>query len=202
MSSFLRYATGQTDRPYEAWIYSFEESDDDFAASRATDLLLKSLPHTHSAQHHYGPTRPERRRSQDGYVGSDDDSSREAPAKSPERVFFGGSREPDKGRKWDHARQGEPVIVQAVLPQISSRWKTFVKSSMYGPAPNEDGRRVDDSFLDKQTPGYVHPWRGDVEGGDPEKALGLTRRKIRRRIWYERIQVGLLQNRLYASTDF
>jgi len=164
-------------------------------------MLLKSPPHAHSAQHHYAPARPERRRSQDGYVDSDDDNSRETPAKLPERVFWGGSREPDKGRKWDHARQGEPVIVQAGIPQISSPWKTFVKSSMYGPAPDEDVRRVDDSFLDEQTPGYVQPWRGDVEGGDPEKALGLTRRKIRRRIWYERIQVEPLQNQLHAIAD-
>jgi len=130
---------------------------------------------------------PERRRSQDGYVDSDNDTSEETPAKSPERGFFGGSKEPDKGRKWDHARQGDPVILQA---GGSSPWKTFVKSSMYGPALDEDGRRVDESFLEEQTPGYVQPWRGDVEGGDPEKALGLTRRKIRQRMWYQRIQVG------------
>jgi hypothetical protein len=131
--------------------------------------------------------RPARRRSQDGYMDSDDETSGETPVKSPERGFFGGSKEPDKGRKWDHARQGDPVILQA---GVSSPWNTFVKSSMYGPALDEDGRRVNESFLEEQTPGYVQPWRGDVDGGDPEKALGLTRRKIRRRMWYQRIQVG------------
>jgi hypothetical protein len=161
-------------------------------------MLLESPPYVHSAQHHFASTKLERRRSQDGYVDSDDDTSRETPAKSPERGFFGGPKEPDKGRKWDHARQGDPVILQA---GVSSPWKTFVKSSMYGPALDEDVRRVDESFLEEQTPGYVHPWRGDVEGGDPEKALGLTRRKIRQRMWYQRIQVRTLSKSLYLAVS-
>src|ERR1700740_1446463 len=104
-------------------------------------MPLKPPTHAHSAEHHFASMRPERRRSQDGYVDSDDDTSREMPAKSLERGFFGGSKEPDKGRRWDHARQGDPVIIQA---GVSSPWKTFVKSSMYGPALDEDGRRVEE----------------------------------------------------------
>jgi len=161
-------------------------------------MLLNSPPHAYSAQHHFAPMRPKRRRSQDGYVDSDEDISGETQAKSPERGFFGGPKEPDKGRKWDHARQGDPVILQA---GVSSPWKTFVRSSMYGPEIDEDGRRVDESFLGKQTPGYVQPWRGDIEGGHPEKPLSLTRRKLRQRMWYQRIQVGTQKSQLLSITN-
>jgi hypothetical protein len=147
------------------------------------------------AQHHYTPSKPERRKSQDGYVSSDDDDeSHENLPKSAERGLFGGSKEPDRGRKWDHARQGDPVIVQSGTLQMSSPWKTFVRSSMYGYTMHKEGQRVDSTFLDQQTPGYENPWRGDVEGADPEKALGLRRSKKRRRVWYERIQVRMLRS--------
>jgi hypothetical protein len=48
----------------------------------------------------------------------------------------------------------------------------YIKSSMYGPAQEEDGKVVDPRFLQQQTPGYQNPWRGDLEhNGDPEKGL-------------------------------
>jgi hypothetical protein len=33
--------------------------------------------------------------------------------KRAETGFFGGLREPVRGRKWDHAREGDPVIMGA-----------------------------------------------------------------------------------------
>lgn len=183
---------------HAAWIDSVEETDEQSLPSRVTDLLLPAPPQAHSAQHHYSPTKPERRRSQDGYVESDDDVSRETMSKLPERIFFGGPKGPDKGRKWDHVREGEPVIVQSGTPDISSRWRKFVKSSMYGPPLEEDRKLVDTSFLEEQTPGYTRPWRGDLEGDDPEKLLGLRPSKRRRRVWYERIQVRMPRNCLVS----
>lgn len=179
---------------HAAWIDSFEENDGQSIPSRVRDLLLPAPPQTHFAQHHYCPTKPERRRSQDGFVESDDEVSHEILPKLPERSFFGGPKEPDKGRKWDHVREGEPVIVQSGVPNISSRWRNFVKSSMYGPLLEEDGKLVETSFLDEQTPGYTRPWRGDLEGEDPEKLLGLRPSKRRRRMWYERVQVRISQS--------
>ena len=126
--------------------------------------------------------------SQDGYVDNFDDVSQGGLEKKPETGFFGGHKEPVKGRKWDHARDGDPVIMQSV--QASSPWRMYIKSSMYGPAQEEDGKVVDPKFLQQQTPGYQKPWRGDLENsGDPEKGL-LHNRKKQRSIM-RTIQVGL-----------
>jgi hypothetical protein len=144
----------------------------------------------HSAQHHYLPSKPRRRVSQDGFVDTDGDSLNGARVKAQERGLFG-AREPDRGRKWDHCREGDPVILQSGV-QKTSPWTKFVRSSAYGPAAEEAGERVNEAFLDLQTPGLDKPWRGDMEGVDLEKALGLLHTKKRRKIWYQRIQVRRL----------
>ncbi len=126
--------------------------------------------------------------SQDGYIESDDDLSDGPVAVRAKTGLFG--REPDKGRKWDHAREGDPVIMQSGF-QSSSPWTTFIRSSMYGPSEAEDVRRVDNAFLDAQTPGYQNPWRGDIDSDDPEKALGLLHSRRKQRLWYERLQVSI-----------
>jgi hypothetical protein len=141
--------------------------------------LLSSPARAHSAQHHYNPKAPERRISTDGYV----DSYEETPKKPAETGFFGGHREPVKGRKWDYAREGDPVIMQSGVQPNSSSWRTYIKSSRYGPPLHEDAEIVDNEFLQQQTPGYQKPWRGDLEGGDdPEKHIrGLIHSKKQRR---------------------
>jgi hypothetical protein len=126
--------------------------------------------------------------SKDGYVDTYETSD-SLGNKVPERGLFGTTREPVRGRKWDYAREGDPVIMSAPVGE-ASRWATFVKSSMYGPAGGEDVKRVEPEFLNIQTPGYSQPWRGDVSGDDPEKALGLFRRKERTQAWYEKFQVS------------
>lgn len=106
-----------------------------------------------------------------------------------------------KGRKWDHAREGDPVIMQSGVIQTSSPWRTYIKSSMYGPALDEDGKIVDAQFLQQQTPGYQKPWRGDMEGNDdPEKLSGLLHNKKQRRTLMKRFQV-CLPNSLWNITD-
>lgn len=172
----------------QAWIDSFERGEDEIA--QPTDRLLAHPSQAHAAQHHFDATKLERRVSKDGWVDDDDKSSPGVAEKAPERTLFGKAKEPVRGRRWDHVRDREPVISRAAASQPVSPWRTFVKSSAYGPAINEDGTTVDANFLDQQTPGYSRPWRGDVEGDDPEKAPGMFHsKKRRRRLWYERFQV-------------
>lgn len=129
----------------------------------------------------------------DGYVDDYDDEI----SKKPETGFFGGHKEPVKGRKWDHAREGDPVIMQSGVQPNSSSWRTYIKASMYGPAINEDGEKVDQAFLQQQTPGYQKPWRGDLEGGDdPEKLSGLLHNKKQRKNFIKRLQHNLLMHPL------
>lgn len=105
--------------------------------------------------------------------------------KKPETGFFGS--QPVRGRKWDHRRDGDPVIMRA-SDQNASPWRQYIKASMYGPGPAES-ERVDEEFLRQQTPGYDTPWVGDLEGGDSEKLSGLLRSKRRRRGFFKTIQV-------------
>ncbi len=178
-----------------AWIDSYEEGEEVLVA-KPTDQLLSSPLRAHAPQHHYVPTAPSRRISQDGYVDTFDDFSENVPQKKHETNFFGGHKEPVRGRKWDHAREGDPVIMQYGVLQTTSPWRTYIKSSQYGPAINEDGRRVDENFLAQQTPGYQQPWRGDVEGGDPEKLSGLLHNRKQQKTMMRRIQHTLLMHPL------
>ena len=126
--------------------------------------------------------------SQDGFIDTYEDLSH--TEKKPETGFFGGHREPVRGRKWDHAREGDPVIMQSGVLPTSSPWRTYIKSSMYGPAISEDAKQVDEEFLQQQTPGYQKPWRGDLEGNeDSEKLTGLLHLRKQRRSLIKRFQV-------------
>ena len=123
-----------------------------------------------------------------------DEASKGIHEKRTETGFFG-HKEPVRGRKWDHARDGEPVIMKSGIPQHSSPWGTFIKSSMYGPPLSESAKRVDEEFLRQQTPGYEKPWRGDLESNeDPDSTFtGLLYSKKKRRTFINRFQVSYNQ---------
>jgi hypothetical protein len=60
---------------------------------------------------------------------------------------------------------------------------------MYG-GLDEPGMRVDEEFLQQQTPGYQKPWRGDLEDhADPESLAGLLQSKRQRKSFLKRLQV-------------
>lgn len=121
-----------------------------------------------------------------------DEDSHGGNSKKPETGFFGGHKEPVKGRKWDHARDADPVIVQSGDVPVRSPWVPFIKSSMYAPAQDEDRRLVTPEFLQQQTPGYAKPWRGDLEVGEEnEKFSALFRSKKKRKTIFKRLQVWL-----------
>lgn len=163
--------------------------------SKPTDGLLARPPTALPPQHHYAAAKLDRRMSKDGFVDADADVSETAKV-VPERGLFGTIREPVRGRKWDHAREGDPVIMQSHRGGGSSPWSTFAKSSRYGPPIGEEGEKVDPGFLDQQTPGYARPWCGDARGEDPEKALGLLHRKRKRLLWYQRAERSILMHPL------
>ena len=171
-----------------AWIDSFEDGED--VSSKPTDRLLSSPSRSHPAQHHYTPSNTARRMSQDGFVDTYDDAAHGMAEKKTDTGFFGGHREPVKGRKWDHARDGDPVIMQSGVLPTSSPWRTFVKASMYGPGMSEDVEKKNAKFLRDQTPGYEKPWRGDLESNDdPDTLSNLLHNKKRQRSLFKRVQV-------------
>jgi hypothetical protein len=184
-----------------AWIDSFEDNDD--GSTKPTTRLLSSPSRAHSAQHHYSPSSTTRRMSQDGFVDDYDDAAHGMAEKKSDTGFFGGHRDPVKGRKWDHARNGDPVIMQSsgVLPS-SSPWQTFLKASAYGPGVAEDAEKKDNEFLKEQTPGYEKPWRGDLEGNeDADTFVNLLHNRKRQRTLIKRLQVRNLCYNLTIYTD-
>jgi len=190
-------ATQRDVRTLPPWIDSFEEDDDAPANAKPTDRLLSSPSRAHAAQHHFAPTKVDQRISQDGYVDIYDEASHGVLEKKPDTGFFSAHREPEKGRKWDHARQGDPVIMQSGVLPNSTPWRSYIQSSMYGPALDKNGKRVDEGFLQEQTPGYEMPWRGDIENeNDPEKASALLHNKKHRKTFYKRLQHILLMHPL------
>ncbi|RFU35707.1 hypothetical protein B7463_g675, partial [Scytalidium lignicola] len=187
----------QNVRTLPPWIDSVEDDDDDLEYMNNPAASLLSSPHkTHSAEHHYNTKKPTRRVSQDGYIDNYDDVSHGTEGRK-ETGFFGvGHREPERGRKWDHARDRDPIIVRAPAAQ-SSTWRTYVQASMYGPSLEEAGEKVEPGFLEQQTPGYQRPWRGDISSADgSENALGYLHSKKKRRTLARRIQHILLMHPL------
>ncbi|KAG4430351.1 hypothetical protein IFR05_014170 [Cadophora sp. M221] len=170
------------------WVASYEEEEDD-DNPKGPRQMLSSLPRAHAAQHHYAPALSHRT-SHDGYVETIKEGS---IGKKPDTGFFGGHREPVKGRKWDHVRDAEPVIMQGGDVPTASPWVPFIKSSMYAPAPYEDRKIVTPEFLQQQTPGYERPWRGDMEQGEgSEKFSALMYSKKKRKSLLVRFQRALL----------
>lgn len=199
-SGSIRTGESATHRPVRTlppWIASCEE--DDIPYSRpASGQLITQPNRAHAAQHNSNPANAPRRISTDGYVDDYEDVPHGPNAKKPHAGFFG-NKEPVRGRKWDHARDGEPVIVQANIPGAGqvSPWAIFAKSTMYGPEPGEETHRVDEQFLIDQTPGYYRPWVGDLDGGnDEEKLSGILHSKKQRKNFMERVQRTILMHPL------
>jgi hypothetical protein len=184
-----------------AWIDALEEGEEVVVDIRITDELLSPLCPAHSAQHHYATAPPPRRVSQDGFVDPYDDASHGMSEKRTETGLFGVHREPVRGRKWDHARKGDPVILQCGVLPNPSPWLAYIKSSMYGADLPEAGRRVDEDFLQQQTPGYQKPWRGDLKANaDADLLSGLLHSKKQRRSLIKRLQVRTPEYSLAKAT--
>jgi hypothetical protein len=85
--------------------------------------------------------------------------------------------------------------MQAGVQPTSSQWQTYLKSTMYGPGAMEHGKIVSEEALQTQTPGYLQPWRGDLDGGnDPEKGSGFVHSKKKRRSLFQRWQVQIISS--------
>lgn len=101
------------------------------------------------------PSEPQRRVSRDGFVNFEDPSlgePREDKSVIPDFFRYGmGSA---KGRRWDHLRSTDPVIVSGYTTgsrENPTSWHEFVHSSTWGRSPNEKSQIVDDkTFHDLQ----------------------------------------------------
>lgn len=64
-------------------------------------------------------------------------------------------RREQRGRKWDHLRTKEPVIIpNYLMREEQSPWSTFVQASKYGRVPGERAETVAQEKLDELMPGF------------------------------------------------
>ncbi|KAK5660505.1 hypothetical protein OQA88_13053 [Cercophora sp. LCS_1] len=144
-------------RSLPPWIDSYEErygspEEDQF------HVLESPPPPTHQPHHNHAPSQPQRRVSRDGFVYEKTPAAEANKGARPNlrRILRGKNAE--RGRKWDHLRSAEPVIVPRYSrASPSSPWYGFLQSSRYGHIPNEESEIVDPEMLDKLQPDFNRP---------------------------------------------
>ncbi|KAM7193185.1 hypothetical protein V8F20_008532 [Naviculisporaceae sp. PSN 640] len=178
-------------RTLPSWLDSYEErygspTEDQLAA------LGRPPPPAHRPQHNNTPAELNRRVSRDGFV-YENSGLVEANKTARDRLFHVLKRKngAERGRKWDHLRSAEPVIVHRYARSTSnSPWLDFVHSSQYGRIPGEDNEILDPEVLDKLQPNFNSP----VHIPRPDDAAGS--RQARTRALYKRIWQAILQHPL------
>ena len=131
--------------------------------------------------------------SKDGFVDWDDE--RLGPGKvPPSRVahFFKHGRGSMRGRRWDHLRTDEPVIVASHTPamlaspatQSPMAWRDFLHSSAWGQNYEERAEIVDPEMLDKLQPTFNRPVEIPMNPLDPRLSRRRRTLALYKRIWY------------------
>lgn len=129
--------------------------------------------------------------SKDGYVEEDDE--RLGPGKKPMNkishfIKYAG-RGSLHGRKWDHLRTDEPVIVPGstrVHPSLQNpmAWKDFVHSSSWGHGANENAEIVDPEVLDKLQPNFNAPVEAPINPLDIRMSKRRRTLALYKRVWH------------------
>ncbi|KAI1324151.1 hypothetical protein F5Y16DRAFT_381696 [Xylariaceae sp. FL0255] len=129
-----------------------------------------------------------RRVSKDGYVEWVDEKYGQV-SKLP---VFMRKRADRPGRRWDHLRTSEPVIMglgyRAPNEDPYARWRDFVHSSSYGHNPAEQYEVLDPDVLDQQMPGLNLPVR------EPFHHQNSRTRRSRKRAWFMRLSSFVLRH--------
>ena len=129
--------------------------------------------------------------SRDGFVYES------ASALEPKRTTKGTMRRilkgkgANRGRKWDHLRSAEPVIVHRYSRATpSSPWNGFLQSSRYGHILNEESEIVDPDMLEKLQPNFNSPV-------DVPRPLDATKSRVARTVvLYKRVWNVILRHPL------
>ncbi|KAK4240369.1 hypothetical protein C8A03DRAFT_13291 [Achaetomium macrosporum] len=180
-------------RTLPPWIDSYEER-----YGMPTEDQLRALglppPRALPPQHNHSPSQTQRRISKDGYVYDNPavlglEESRRSRARL--RKLLTRKDGAERGRKWDHLRSAEPVIVPRYIRATpDSPWRSYVQSSRYGRLPNEEAQIIDPEDLEKLQPGFNSPVNVPGLG----EAYG--RKQTRTRVLYKRIWQIILRHPL------
>lgn len=171
-----------------AWIDSYETR---YGSLNDDDLRVNRPPPKAASPQHDNTAELQRRVSRDGYVDLFGDSAL-AEAKRSRHTLQTLLRKGgvERGRKWDHLRSAEPVIVSGYKARVQpgSPWHDFVQSSQYGHLPHEEAQIIDEDELDKLQPGFNNPV--DISRGTDLKRS----RKARTTAFYKRAWNTILKH--------
>ncbi|TEA20849.1 Regulator of phospholipase D SRF1 [Colletotrichum sidae] len=171
---------------YTAWIDSYETR---YGPVTEDQLQLLSPPaRAVPPKHLHAPTENDRRVSRDGYVDVTDpwlENATRRPKPKLTDIFRGKGAQ--HGRKWDHLRTADPVIVSKHRPTTQgppTAWRDFLQSSAYGHMENEESEVIDVEELDKLQPDFNKRYDEHAHRDIESKTLKRKRsRTVWKRIW-------------------
>ncbi|KAM0246800.1 hypothetical protein ACHAQJ_010092 [Trichoderma viride] len=146
----------RTARTLPPWVVAYDQQHGPITEEQLR-LLNPPQPST-APQRNATPQEPQRRVSKDGFV-SWDDPKLGPPQNERGRIphLFKYGRASARGRKWDHLRSAEPVIVSShpsVFRQPPISWKEFIQSSAWGHPRNERSEIIDIEALNQLQPTF------------------------------------------------
>ncbi|CAG9937260.1 unnamed protein product [Clonostachys rosea f. rosea IK726] len=170
-------------RSLPPWIDSYEER---YGPAPKAQLDLLRPPNTTRPHRNSAPSEPKRRVSKDGFIDWED--AQLGPGQRPRGAIphilrYG--RATKKGRKWDHLRSAEPVVVSGYVPSTISgppmAWRDFIHASKYGPLTGEESEIMNHSDLEKLQPNFDQPVRGaynplDIQTSRRRRAIAPYKR--------------------------
>ncbi|KAG5941329.1 hypothetical protein E4U59_001801 [Claviceps monticola] len=148
----------QPPRSLPPWVSSYQRRYGPISKEQLR--LLQPPTRIVQRQSNFAPSdpEPERRVSRDGFIDWYDPKlgpANKTRSRIPHFLRYG--RASNRGRKWDHLRSAEPVIVsqyRPVPPQGAISWHDFVRSSSWGRMTNEESHIVDYETLNKLQPTF------------------------------------------------
>ncbi|KAI3329208.1 hypothetical protein HD806DRAFT_276120 [Xylariaceae sp. AK1471] len=161
-----------------AWV---ELYDEDIHGPQRQGSIHPPPPSIHPEQNK-GNHSLKRRVSKDGYVDWVD----EKHGRVSKLPVFLRKRADRPGRRWDHLRTSEPVIMglgyRPPDEDPYDRWRDFIHSSSYGQDPNDRYEVVSHDVLNQLMPGLDMPVRTPLFLPDPK-----TKKKSRKNAWFMRL---------------
>jgi len=167
--------------PLRATVPAWVELYDEDVHGSLPEHHIHSPPPTVRPEQSRGNHPLKRRVSKDGYVDWVDEKQGRA-SKLP--VFLR-KRADRPGRRWDHLRTSEPVIMglgyRPPHEDPYDRWRDFIHSSSYGRDPNDQYEVVSQDVLSQLMPGLDQPVR------TPLYPLDAKPSKYQKNAWFMRL---------------
>jgi hypothetical protein len=91
------------------------------------------------------------------------------------------------GRRWDHLRTAEPVIIGTGYRPPGSdpyaQWRDMIHSTWYGRLPGEESEIVSDEYLHQLQPGLDNEVKAPYHPRDPKPVLASRKQRFMSRFW-------------------